>query len=79
MKKRLDSIDVNNLQRLTLNLDKIRANKRIRMKTLSQKSGIERGSLRLILNGEQNPKFTSFVKIVNALGYSVEIKPKEIL
>lgn len=77
--KRLDSIDVNNLQKLTMHLDMIRANKRIKMKDLSEKSGIERCSLRMILNGDQNPKFTSFVKIVNALGYSVEIKPRNLI
>lgn len=48
------------------------------MGKVAQKAGVSRESLYRSLSAEGNPRFTTVMRVLDALGYTIEVKPKKV-
>lgn len=48
------------------------------MGKVAEKAGVSRESLYRSLSAEGNPRFTTVMRVLDALGYTIEVKPKAV-
>lgn len=48
------------------------------MGKVAQKAGVSRESLYRSLSAEGNPRFATVMRVLDALGYTIEVKPKKV-